>query len=98
MLTYAVTQDTVDKLSKNKKLEQLRLIDYDTDHALVSSQNWGDVGQINPPIEALYFEKDETLPPNYNIIHRNGAIRRGIYYVVVTKKSAHYHGIFLTRF
>ena len=98
MFTYAVTQETIDKISKTKKLENLRLIDYDTEHALIPCQNWGDVGQFNPPIEALYFEKDENQPLNYSIVHRNGAIRRGTYYVVVTKKSAHYHGIFLTSF
>lgn len=98
MFTYAVTQETIDKISKTKKLEQLRLIDYNTDNALVPSQNWSDVGQFNPPIEALYFERDETLPINFNIMHRNGAFRGGIYYVVVTKKIAHYHGIFLTSF
>jgi len=98
MFTYAVTQETIDKISKTKKLEQLRLTDYNTDHALVPHQNWGDVREFNPPIEALYFEKADTLPPNHTIIHRNGAVRRGIYYVVISNKIAHYHGIFLTRF
>jgi hypothetical protein len=98
MFTYAVTQETINKISKIKKLEQLRLTDYNTDHALVPSQNWGDVREFNPPIEALYFEKDDTLPLNYTIMHRNGSFRRGIYYVVMTTKFAHRSGIFLTSF
>lgn len=98
MFTYAVTQETIDKISKTKKLQQLRLTDYITDHALVPSQKWGDVGQFNPPIEALYFENDDTLPINYTVMHRNGSFRRGIYYVVMTPKIAHHHGIFLTSF
>ena len=98
MFTYAVTQETIDAISKTKKLEKLRLTDYNTENSLVPSQNWGDVGQITPPIEALYFESDATLPLNYSIVHRNSAVRRGIYYVVVNKKIAQRHGIFLSRF
>lgn len=95
MFTYAVTQETIDRIYMQKKLEKLRLTDYNTEYALVSSQNWGDVGQFNPPIEALYFEKDENLPMNHNIMHRNGAVRRGIYYIVLDKKTAYTHGISL---
>lgn len=95
MFTYAVTQDTVDKISKTKKLERLRLTDYNTDYALIPSQNWGDVGQFNPPIDALYFERDDSFPLNHSITHRNGAVRRGTYYVVVSEKIARGHGICL---
>jgi hypothetical protein len=98
MSTYAVTQETVDKLSKTHKLQQLRLTDYNTDNALVSSQKWADVGHFNPPIEALYFEKNDTLPLNNTVMHRNGSFRRGIYYVVLTPQNAHNNGIFLTNF
>ena len=95
MFTYAVTNETIQKVMKTKKLEKLRLIDYNTDYALIPSQQWGDVGQFTPPIDAIYFEKDESIPLNYNIMHRNGAVRRGIYYVVVSEKIARYHGISL---
>ncbi len=95
MFVYAVTHETIKKILKNKRIEKLRLTDYNTEHALVSLQKWGDVGQFTPPIEALYFEKDEKLPLNYIISHRNRAIRRGIYYVVVSQKTADQHGITL---
>tara|TARA_R110002074_G_scaffold8841_9_gene35841 strand:+ start:17962 stop:18264 length:303 start_codon:yes stop_codon:yes gene_type:complete len=95
MFTYAVTQKTIDKIRKNKNIEELRLLDYNTDYALIPSQNWADVRQISPPIEYLYFERDDTLPVNHTILHRNGASRRGIFYVVVSEKIAHYHGISL---
>ena len=95
MFTYAVTQNTIDKLMQNKKLEKLRLIDYNTDYALVPSQDWADVGQFSPPIDALYFESDESMPLNHHVMHRDGSVRRGIYYVVISEKLAHHHGVAL---
>jgi len=95
MSVYVVTQQTIDKFKKNRKLEKLRMTDYNTDYALVPNQNWADVGHFNPPIDALYFEKDENMPLNHHIIHRNGAIRRGIYYVVMNEKIARHNGVAL---
>lgn len=97
MFTYAVTWDTMDLLLKEKQesIERLRLVDYNTDLALVPSQDWGDVGHFTPPIRSLYFERDDTLPLNHSISHRNGSTQRGIYYVVVDKDVAYKHGIHL---
>ena len=92
--TYAVLEETLRKYkSEGKKLEKLDLLAYDTDSCLVPCQNWADVGYFSPPIKAIYIERDDSLPPNYNVVRRDGEYTRGILYVVVDQNTARNHGI-----
>jgi len=95
VFTYAVTEQKLAELTRRnkRKFRKLDLICHDTEMTLVPTQKWGDVGYFSPPLKAVYIDDDQSLPPNYSVMRRDGHIYRGIVYVVVDKDIAQRHGI-----